>query len=61
LKERFVSNEFFRGACDANGDFFYDSLFNGNVNFDSGGDVGHVSFFKIIWGRDRVVEPVYMP
>jgi hypothetical protein len=45
----------------ANGDFFYDSRFNGNVNFDGGGDVGHVSFFKSIWGRDRVVEPVYMP
>jgi hypothetical protein len=54
-------NKFFRGACGANGDFFYDSLFNGNVNFDGGGDVGNVSFFKSIWGRDRVVELVYMP
>jgi hypothetical protein len=45
----------------ANGDFLYDSWFNGNVNFDSGGNVGHVAFFKSIGGRDRVVEPVYMP
>jgi hypothetical protein len=32
----------------ANGDLFYDAWFNGNVNFDCGGDVGHVSFFKSI-------------
>jgi hypothetical protein len=57
LKESFVSNTFFRGACSANGDFFYDSWLNGNVNFDSGGNVVHVSFFKRIWGRDRVIEP----
>jgi hypothetical protein len=48
ILEREIYIEFFRGVCDANGDFFYDSLFNGNVNFDGGGDVGHVSFFKSI-------------
>jgi hypothetical protein len=32
-----------------------------NINFDSGGNVGHVAFFKSIVGRDRVGEPVYMP
>jgi hypothetical protein len=61
LKESFIRYEFLRGACGSNGDFFYDSLFDGNVNLDSGGDIGHVSFFKRIWGKDRVVEPVYMP
>jgi hypothetical protein len=61
LKEGFVSNDFFRGACSANGDLFYDSWFNGNVNFDFGGDVGHVSFFKIFGGKNMVFEPVNMP
>jgi hypothetical protein len=49
------------GACSANGDFFYDSRFNGNVNFDDGGDVVHVVFFKNIWGKDSVFEIVNMP
>jgi hypothetical protein len=48
LKESFERCEFFRGACNANGDFFYDSRFNGNVDFDGGENVGHVSFFKSI-------------
>jgi hypothetical protein len=61
LKECFVSGEFLRGACDANGDFFDDSKFDGNVDFDSGGNVVHVAFFKSIGGIDKVVEPVYMP
>jgi len=61
MKQRFVSYEFLRGECDANGDFFYHSWFDGNVDFDGGGDIGHVSFFKSIEGKDRVVEPVYMP
>ena len=61
MKESFVSCEFLRGACGANGDFFYDAWFNVNVNFDYGGDVGHVPFFKIIGGRDRVFEPSIFP
>jgi hypothetical protein len=61
LKESFVSYEFLRGACDTNGDFFYDPWFDGNVDFDGGGNVEHVTFFKRIEGRDRFVEPVYMP
>jgi hypothetical protein len=61
LKERFVSCEFLRGACGSNGDFFYDACFYGNVNFDNGGNVGHVSFFKTIRSEDRVIEPVYVP
>jgi hypothetical protein len=56
-----VSCEFLRGSCSSNGDFFYDSQFDGNVDFDGGGDIGHVAFFKSIWGRDRVVELVYIP
>jgi hypothetical protein len=61
LKEIFVSCEFLRGACDVNGDLFYNSWFDGNVDFNGGGYIGHVSFFKSIWGRDRVVELVYIP
>jgi hypothetical protein len=61
LEERFVSDELFRRACDTYGDFFYRSRFNGNIDFDSGGNVGHISFFKSVWGRDRVIEPVYVP
>jgi hypothetical protein len=60
MKERFISNDFLRRVCGANGDFFYDSWLNGNVNFDGGGDVLQIAFLKSIWGRDRVVEPVYM-
>jgi hypothetical protein len=33
LKESFVSCEFLGGACGTNGDFFYDSWFDGNVDF----------------------------
>jgi hypothetical protein len=61
LKESFVRNDFFRGAYSTHGDVFYDAWFNGNVNFDCGGYLGHVSFFKIIGGRDGVFEPVNMP
>jgi hypothetical protein len=61
LKESFISNDFCRGACGTNGDLFYDVWLNVNVNFDCGGDVGHVSFFKSIEGRDRVFELVNMP
>jgi hypothetical protein len=61
LEERFVSDEFFRGAYGANGDFLCDARFDGNINFDSGGNVGHISFLKSVEGRDRVIEPVYMP
>jgi hypothetical protein len=61
LKERFVSCEFLGGTCGVNGDFLYDFWFDGNVDFDSGGNVGHVSFFKSIGGRDRVIEAIYMP
>jgi hypothetical protein len=61
LKKRFVSCDFLRGACSANGDFLYDSRFDGSVNFDSGGDIGHVSLFQRIEGRDRVIEPIYIP
>jgi hypothetical protein len=61
LKESFVRSGFFKGACNANGYFFYNSRFNGNVDFYGGGDVGHVVIFKIIWDKDRVIELVYMP
>jgi hypothetical protein len=61
LKDIFISNDLFRVACDANGDFLYDAKFNGNVSLDCGGDVGHVAFFKSIEDRDRVFEPVNMP
>jgi hypothetical protein len=32
----FLSYEFLRGECSANGDFFYDSRFDGNVDFEGG-------------------------
>jgi hypothetical protein len=61
LKEGFVSCEFLKGACNTYSDFFYASWFHGNVDFDSGGNVGHVTFFKIIRSRDRVTETIYVP
>jgi hypothetical protein len=61
LEEGFVGGDFFRSACGANGGFIDDSIFYGNIDFDGRGNVGHISFFKSIRGRDRVVEPVYMP
>jgi hypothetical protein len=44
LERELCKHEFFRGACDTNGDFFYYSWFNGNISLDSGGYGGHVSF-----------------
>jgi hypothetical protein len=61
LEESFVGSNFFRSACGANSDFLDDSIFHGNIDFDGGGNVGHISFFKSIKGRDRVVELVDMP
>jgi hypothetical protein len=61
LEESFVSNEFFRRACSTDGDFFYEARFDGNINFDGGGNVVHIAFFKSIGGRDRVIKPIYMP
>jgi hypothetical protein len=37
------------------------AIFDGNVDFDGQGNVGHVAFFKRIRGRNGVVEPVDMP
>jgi hypothetical protein len=61
LEESIVGSDFFRRACDANGNFLYDSRFDGNIDFDSGGNIGHISFFESIGGMDRVCEPIYMP
>ena len=61
LEERFVSYEFFKRAGGVDGDFLYDSRFDGNIDFDSGGNVSHVAFFKNVGSRDRIVELVYMP
>jgi hypothetical protein len=61
LEEGFIGGDFSRSACGANGDFLDDSIFYGNIDFDGGGDVGHISFFKSIGGRDGVVELVNMP
>jgi hypothetical protein len=60
LEESFVSYEFFRRACGTNGDFLYDSRFDGNIDFDSGGNVSHVSLFKSVGGRDRIIERAYV-
>jgi hypothetical protein len=61
LEEIFVGYDLFRRACGANGDFLYDSKFDGNIDFDHGGNVSHVTFFKSIGGRDRIIELIYMP
>jgi hypothetical protein len=29
--------------------------------FAVGENVGFVAFFKSIWGRDRVIKPIYIP
>jgi hypothetical protein len=36
-------------------------MFNGNVDFDGGGNVGHITFFKSIRGRNGIVELIYRP
>ena len=36
-------------------------FFYGNVDFDGRGNVGHVAFFKSIWGMNGVFEPVDRP
>jgi hypothetical protein len=50
-----------RSASSSNGDFFDDSMFSGNVDFDCGGNVGHITFFKSIRGRNGIFEPIYRP
>jgi hypothetical protein len=60
LEEGYVGDDFFMRSCSANGDFFYDSGFDGNVDFDGGGNIGHIAFFESIRGRDRVFETIYM-
>ena len=49
-----VSFDFFRGALGAQGDIFFDSWFDRNVNFNGRRDVGHVSFFESIRCRDGI-------
>jgi len=61
LEESFAGGDFFKRACDANGDFLYNPRFNGNIDFDGGGNIGHITFFKSVRGRDRVIEPIYRP
>jgi hypothetical protein len=61
LEESFVSYKFFRRAYNSYRDFLYDSRFDGNIDFDGEGNIGHVAFFKSIRGRYMVIEPVYMP
>jgi hypothetical protein len=61
LEEGFIGGDFLRSASGASGDFLDDSMFDGNIDFDGQGNVGHVAFFKRIRGRNGVVEPVDMP
>jgi hypothetical protein len=61
LEKGFVGSDLFRSACSANSDFLDDSIFDGNIDFDGRGNVGHIAFFKSIRGRDRIFEPVDMP
>jgi hypothetical protein len=48
LEEIFIGGDFLRRACDVDGDFLYDPIFDGNVNFDGGGNIGHISFFESV-------------
>jgi hypothetical protein len=34
---------------------------DGNIYFDGWGNIGHISFLESVGGRDRVIEPIYMP
>jgi hypothetical protein len=43
LEERFVGGDFFRRACNANGNFHYDSRFDGNIDFYGGGNIEHIA------------------
>jgi hypothetical protein len=60
-EEGFICGDFLRSASSSNGDFFDNAFFNGNVDFDGGGNVGHIVIFKCIRGRNGIVEPVYRP
>jgi hypothetical protein len=61
LEEGFICDDFLRSSSSSNGDFFDDAIFDGNVDFNGWGNVGHVSFFKSIRGRNGVFEPVDRP
>ena len=58
LKKGFVGGDFLRSASCSNDDFLDDSRFNGNVDFNGGGNVGQVTFFKSVRRRNGVIEPI---
>ena len=53
-----VSFNLFWGALGTQGDIFFDSWFDRNVNFNGRRNVGHVSFFESIRCRDGIFEPI---
>ena len=57
----FVGRDFLRSASCSNDDFFDDAWFNGDVDFDGGGNVSQISFFKSVGGRNGIVEPIDRP
>jgi hypothetical protein len=61
LEEGFIWGDFLRSASGSNDDFFDDAIFNGNVDFDGGGNVSHITFFKSIRGRNGIFEPIDRP
>jgi len=58
LEKLSVSFNFFRCASGTQGDIFFDSWFDRNVNFNGRRDIGHVSFFESIRCRDGIFEPI---
>ena len=58
MEEGFICGDFLRSASSSNDDFFDDAIFNGNVDFDGGGNVGHVALFERIRGRNGIFEPI---
>ena len=61
LEEGFLGCDFLRSAGCSDDDFFDDSRFNGNVDFDGGGNVSQVTFFKRVRCRNGFIEPIDHP
>jgi hypothetical protein len=57
-KRACVCGDFLRSACSPNDDFFEDSRFNGNVDFDGRGNISQVTFLESVRGRNWIVEPI---
>jgi hypothetical protein len=61
LEEGFVCGNLLRGASGSDDDFFDDTTFDGNVDFDGGGNIGHITLLKSVRGGNRILEPIDSP